>query len=81
MISRTKINKHIILALGIFPSLAFANGYHFLHQSAEGLGSAYSTNGTAHCTVVVIQRIPEALRNGMRFASVWGTSLSVYNCE
>lgn len=47
MSSLTKTNKHIILALGLCPSLAFANGYHFLHQSAEGLGSAYSTNGTA----------------------------------
>lgn len=26
---------------------AMANGYEFLHQSAEGLGSAYATNGTA----------------------------------
>ncbi|MGK0398819.1 MAG: long-chain fatty acid transport protein [Gammaproteobacteria bacterium] len=26
---------------------SIANGYEFLHQSAEGLGSAYATNGTA----------------------------------
>ena len=47
MRTRTRINKQLILALGLCPSLVFANGYHFLHQSAEGLGSAYSTNGTA----------------------------------
>lgn len=28
-------------------SLCFANGYHFLHQSAEGTGTSYATNGTA----------------------------------
>ena len=28
-------------------ALVSANGYHFLHQSAEGMGSAYATNGTA----------------------------------
>jgi long-chain fatty acid transport protein len=35
------------LCPAIFPSLAMANGYHFLHQSAEGMGTAYATNGTA----------------------------------
>lgn len=28
-------------------SVVYANGYHFLHQSAEGFGSAYAANGTA----------------------------------
>ena len=39
------------LALPVMITLAsqqsHANGYHFLHQSTEGFGSAYSTNGTA----------------------------------
>ena len=46
--------KKILTTLGIaiasnilvIPS-AVANGYHFLHQSAEGFGTAYATNGTA----------------------------------
>lgn len=37
------------LALALFslyPNLCAANGYHFLHQSATGMSTAYATNGT-----------------------------------
>lgn len=34
------------LIVTLTSSLCFANGYHFLHQSAEGTGSSYATNGT-----------------------------------
>jgi long-chain fatty acid transport protein len=41
----------IVLATGAglcsFAGSAAANGYHFLHQSAEGFGTAYAANGTA----------------------------------
>ena len=37
----------VYLILTLTSSLCFANGYHFLHQSAEGTGTSYATNGTA----------------------------------
>jgi len=38
--------KAVPLLFLLSPSVGLANGYHFLHQSAEGAGSAYATNGT-----------------------------------
>ena len=35
------------IILTLTSSLCLANGYHFLHQSAEGTGTSYATNGTA----------------------------------
>ena len=35
------------IILTLTSPLCLANGYHFLHQSAEGTGTSYATNGTA----------------------------------
>jgi len=45
-IARMRLSIASLCALSFCPALSFANGYHFLHQSAEGLGTAYATNGT-----------------------------------
>jgi long-chain fatty acid transport protein len=47
-----------------------ANGYHFLHQSAEGFGSAYSSNGTA------INDISAMFSNPASIARFDGTNVS-----
>ena len=44
--ARLRLSLASLCALSFCPALSFANGYHFLHQSAEGLGTAYATNGT-----------------------------------
>lgn len=49
--SMKKIKSVVPLSCLVLATLthsnAMANGYEFLHQSAEGLGSAYAANGTA----------------------------------
>jgi long-chain fatty acid transport protein len=41
-----KLSAVCIALAGLFPAAAHANGYHFLHQSATGMSTAYATNGT-----------------------------------
>lgn len=36
----------IYIAASLTSTFCLANGYHFLHQSAEGTGTSYATNGT-----------------------------------
>lgn len=59
-----------VLALGLSPAMALANGYHFLHQSAEGLGAAYSTNAAA------INDISSMFSNPSSIARFGGTRMS-----
>ena len=40
---------------------AMANGYEFLHQSAEGLGTAYATNGTAGNDISTLYSNPASI--------------------
>jgi long-chain fatty acid transport protein len=35
------------IGLSLVSAVAHANGYHFLHQSAEGIGTAYAANATS----------------------------------
>lgn len=58
-------------AIAVLPiSNALANGYHFLHQSAEGLGSAYSTNGTGANDISAMFSNPASIArfDGTRFS-------------
>ncbi|UAB71501.1 outer membrane protein transport protein [Vibrio sp. SCSIO 43132] len=57
-------------ALLLAPVKVHANGYHFLHQSAEGLGSAYSTNGTAANDISAMFSNPSSIArfDGTRFS-------------
>lgn len=49
-----------ILVFG-FQGKAIANGYEFLHQSAEGLGTAYATNGTAGNDISTLYSNPASI--------------------
>lgn len=60
------INRKMIMGLGLatalFPATqVLANGYEFLHQSAEGLGTAYATNGTAGNDISTLYSNPASI--------------------
>lgn len=67
--------RHLCLAFLLMPSLAMANGYQNLHQSAEGLGTAYAANGTGINDISAMYSNPASI---MRFPGThltFGTSL------
>ncbi|MTH61039.1 OmpP1/FadL family transporter [Paracoccus litorisediminis] len=53
-------SSHAII-LGLLPAMAAANGYQNLHQSATGLGTAYSANGTGIDDISAIYSNPASL--------------------
>ena len=66
-----KLSAISILFMGLYPTISAANGYHFLHQSAEGLGSAYSTNGTGANDISAMFSNPASIIrfDGTRFSA------------
>jgi len=50
-----------LLLFSATPQQAFANGYEFLHQSAEGLGTASATNGTAGNDISTLYSNPASI--------------------
>lgn len=57
--------RHLCLAALLLPSMAVANGYQNLHQSAVGLGTAYSANGTGIDDISAMYSNPASI---MRFS-------------
>lgn len=62
--------RTLCLAALLMPSLAMANGYQNLHQSADGLGTAYAANGTG------IDDISAMFSNPASISRFGGTTLS-----
>lgn len=49
------------IILGLYPVVVSANGYQNLHQSAQGLGTAYAANGTSIDDISAIYSNPASL--------------------
>lgn len=64
-----KRNSLYLAALAL-PSAAFANGYEDLHQSAQGLGTAYAVNGTGITDISAMFSNPASLT---RFHGAWAS--------
>lgn len=78
-----------ILPFSVFTLAAFshanvmANGYQFLHQSAEGLGSAYAANGTAINDISAMFSNPASIIrfDGTRFSGSFTVDLPQSNMD
>lgn len=61
---KTKCQAFSIITLGVaslYPNISAANGYHFLHQSATGMSTAYATNGTGSRDISAMFSNPASL--------------------
>lgn len=69
---RPKIKRaaQFVVAVLAIPSAAIANGYEDLHQSAQGLGTAYAVNGAGITDISAMFSNPASLS---RFSGTWAS--------
>lgn len=71
----SRVSGRARLALGavlaLLPGQALANGYQDLHQSAQGLGTAYAVNGTGITDISAMFSNPASLA---RFPGTWSST-------
>ena len=67
--------RSLSLAFLLMPSLAMANGYQNLHQSAEGLATAYAANGTGIDDISAMYSNPASISRFSGTNLTFGSSL------